>query len=63
VSLKEALTDGARFDALSDDDQWALITELSDKEKCSHWQAASWIKFGRMPDSVREDRNNGRTTR
>ena len=63
VSLKEALTDGARFDALSDDDQWALITELADKEKCNHWQAASWIKFGRMPDSVREDRNNGRTTR
>lgn len=58
ASLSECLADGKRFDALSDDDQWSRICELSDKEKISHWLAASWIRFGRMPDSVRELRVN-----
>lgn len=57
ASLAECIADGKRFDALSDDDQWARICELSDKEGIAHWQAASWIRFGRTPDSVLELRN------
>lgn len=59
VNLSDCLADGSRFDALSDDGQWAVICELADKEKCNHWQAASWLRFGRMPDSVQELRNSG----
>jgi hypothetical protein len=58
ASLAECIADGKRFDALSDDDQWARICELSDKEGIAHWQAASWIRFGRTPDSVLELRNS-----
>ena len=57
ASLAECIADGKRFDALSDDDQWTRICELSDKEGIAHWQAASWIRFGRTPDSVLELRN------
>jgi hypothetical protein len=32
---------------------------LSDKENIAHWQAASWIRYSRMPDSVRERRASG----
>jgi hypothetical protein len=59
VNLADCLSDGAKFDALSDDAQWALICDLADKEKCNHWQAASWLRYGRMPDSVQELRNSG----
>lgn len=58
ASLAECIADGKRFDALSDDDQWARICELADKEGIAHWQAASWIRFGRTPDSVLELRNS-----
>ena len=61
VSLAECIADGTKFDALSDDDQWAKIAELSEREKIPHWMAASWIRYGRMPDAVREMRANGRT--
>ena len=57
ASLAECIADGKRFDALSDDEQWDRICELSDKEGIAHWQAASWIRFGRTPDSVVEIRN------
>jgi hypothetical protein len=57
ASLAECIADGKRFDSLSDDDQWTRICELSDKEGIAHWQAASWIRFGRTPDSVLELRN------
>lgn len=59
ANLAECLTDYRKFDALSDDDQWARICELADKENIAHWQAASWIRFSRMPDSVRERRASG----
>lgn len=59
VNLADCLADGSKFDALSDDSQWALICDLADKEKCNHWQAASWLRYGRMPDSVQELRNSG----
>lgn len=59
ANLAECLTDYRKFDALSDDDQWARICELADKENIAHWQAASWIRFSRMPDSVREKRASG----
>lgn len=59
ANLAECLTDYRKFDALSDDDQWARICELADKEGIAHWQAASWIRFSRMPDSVREKRASG----
>lgn len=58
ASLAECIADGKRFDALSDDEQWNRICELSDKEGIAHWQAASWIRFGRTPDSVLELRNS-----
>jgi len=58
ASLAECIADGTKFDALSDDDQWSRICELADREKISHWLAASWIRFGRMPDAVRELRVN-----
>jgi hypothetical protein len=57
ASLAECIADGKRFDALTDDQQWERICELSDKEGIAHWQAASWIRFGRTPDSVLELRN------
>ena len=59
ANLAECLTDYGKFDALSDDQQWERICELADKEKIAHWQAASWIRFSRMPDSVRERRASG----
>lgn len=59
ANLAECLTDYRKFDALSDDDQWARICELSERENIAHWQAASWIRFSRMPDSVREKRASG----
>jgi len=31
---------------------------FAEREKISHWLAASWIRFGRMPDAVREMRVN-----
>lgn len=57
ASLAECIADGKRFDALTDDQQWERICELADKEGIAHWQAASWIRFGRTPDSVLELRN------
>lgn len=63
ASLAECMTDYGKFDALSDDQQWERICELADKEKIAHWQAASWIRFSRMPDSVREKRATGNNPR
>jgi hypothetical protein len=59
ANLAECLTNYAKFDALTDDQQWERICELSDKENIAHWQAASWIRYSRMPDSVRERRASG----
>lgn len=46
----------AKWDALSDDDQWKLISDLSEREKIAPHLAASWIRFGRTPDTVIEQR-------
>jgi len=59
ANLAECLTNYAKFDALTDDQQWERICELADKESIAHWQAASWIRYSRMPDSVRERRASG----
>lgn len=59
ANLSECMTDYRKFDALTDDQQWERICELADKENIAHWQAASWIRFSRMPDSVRERRASG----
>ena len=59
ANLAECLTDYRKFDALTDDQQWERICELADRENIAHWQAASWIRFSRMPDSVRERRASG----
>ena len=55
ANLGEALKPGSKhFANLSDDDQWALITQLATKESISVGLAASWLSMGRTPDSVLE---------
>ena len=58
VSLSDVMgpANFAKWDNLSDDDQWALIQSLSEREKIAPHLAASWIRFGRTPDSVIERR-------
>ena len=58
VSLSDVMgpANFAKWDNLSDDDQWALIQSLSEREKIAPHLAASWIRFGRTPDSVVEQR-------
>lgn len=55
ANLGEALKPGSKhFANLSDDDQWALITQLATKESISVGLAASWLSMGRTPDAVLE---------
>ena len=55
ANLGEALKPGSKhFANLSDDDQWALITQLATKENITVGLAASWLSFGKAPDAVLE---------
>jgi hypothetical protein len=55
ANLGEALKPGSKhFANLSDDDQWALITQLATKESITVGLAASWLSMGRTPDAVLE---------
>ena len=55
ANLGEALKPGSKhFANLSDDDQWALITQLATKESITVGLAASWLSFGKAPDAVLE---------
>ena len=54
VSLSEVMGRPERFAELSEDAQWKLIVELSEKEKCHPAFAASWITFGETPSTVVE---------
>ena len=56
VSLEEVMGRPEKFATLSEDQQWKLITELSEKEKCHPAFAASWITFGETPATVVETR-------
>jgi hypothetical protein len=56
VSLAEVMGRPEKFAELSEDQQWKLITELSEKEKCHPAFAASWITFGETPSTVVEQR-------
>jgi hypothetical protein len=56
VTLSEVMGRPEKFAALSEDAQWKLITELSEKEKCHPAFAASWITFGETPATVVEQR-------
>lgn len=58
VSLSDVMgpANFAKWDNLSDDDQWGLIKSLSEREKIAPHLAASWIRYGRVPDSVVEQR-------
>ncbi len=56
VSLEEVMGRPEKFATLSEDQQWKLITELSEKEKCHPAFAASWIQFGETPATVIETR-------
>ena len=56
VSLSEVIGRPERFAELSEDVQWKLIVELSEKEKCHPAFAASWITFGETPSTVVEQR-------
>ena len=58
VSLADVMgpANFAKWDNLSDDDQWGLIKSLAEREKIAPHLAASWIRFGRVPDSVVEQR-------
>jgi hypothetical protein len=58
VSLSDVMgpANFAKWDNLSDDDQWGFIKALSEREKIAPHLAASWIRFGRVPDSVVEQR-------
>jgi hypothetical protein len=58
ASLSEVMANPARFNDLTEDAQWGMITDLADKEKCEHWLAASWLITGKMPETVRELRNS-----
>ena len=56
VTLAEVMGRPEKFATLSEDQQWKLITELSEKEKCHPAFAASWITFGETPATVIETR-------
>ena len=56
VSLEEVMGRPEKFATLSEDAQWKLISELSEKEKCHPAFAASWIVFGETPATVIETR-------
>lgn len=58
VSLSDVMgpANFAKWDNLSDDEQWSFISELAKKENVAPHLAASWIRFGRVPDSVIEQR-------
>jgi len=56
VSLSEVMGRPEKFAELSEDIQWKLIVELSEKEKCHPAFAASWITFGETPSTVVEQR-------
>jgi hypothetical protein len=58
VSLSDVMgpANFAKWDNLSDDAQWGFISELAKKEGIAPHLAASWIRFGRTPDSVIEMR-------
>lgn len=56
VTLAEVIGRPEKFATLSEDAQWKLITELSEKEKCHPAFAASWITFGETPATVIETR-------
>jgi len=58
VSLSDVMgpDNFGKWDNLSDDAQWGLISELAKKEGIAPHLAASWIRFGRTPDSVIEQR-------
>jgi hypothetical protein len=58
VSLSDVMgpANFAKWDNLSDDAQWGLISELAKKEGIAPHLAASWIRFGRTPDTVIEQR-------
>ena len=56
VTLAEVMGRPEKFAALSEDAQWKLITDLSEKEKIHPAFAASWITFGETPATVVEQR-------
>jgi len=56
VSLSEVLENPSLFDNLSDDAQWSMILEKSKAENIHPAMAASWIRFGRAPSTVVEQR-------
>jgi hypothetical protein len=58
VSLSDVMgpANFGKWDNLSDDAQWGFISELAKKEGIAPHLAASWIRFGRTPDSVIEQR-------
>ena len=58
ASLSEVLANPARFADLTEDAQWGMISDLAEKERCEHWLAASWLITGKMPETVREQRNS-----
>ena len=56
VTLAEVMASPAKFANLSEDAQWKLISELSEKEKCHPAFAASWLVYGKTPATVIETR-------
>ena len=56
ANLGEVMGKVQAFAALSDDEQYSLITNLAEKEGCSQIAAWCWIRDGKIPSEVLEQR-------
>jgi hypothetical protein len=56
ANLGEVMGKVQAFAALSDDEQYSLIVNLSEKEGCSQIAAWCWIRDGKIPSEVLEQR-------